>query len=171
MTREAPAPTAPSGATRLILLTVSAALLLASLGAMIGWAIAPGQIEISPYVPSLWLMVHVICVIPAVPLGAYILLRRKGDRTHKMLGRIWGGLMIGAALSSFALKGLMGGSFSPIHLLSVLTLITIPRAIINIRRGNVAAHKRSMTVLYISLLIAGAFSFLPGRLMWTWLVG
>ncbi|HEY8605052.1 DUF2306 domain-containing protein [Tsuneonella suprasediminis] len=134
-------------------------------------AATPDRVTIAPHIPHLWLTIHLVCAVPAIPLGGWILLRRKGDRRHKILGRIWGIMMLGAALSSFALTGLLGGSFSPIHALSILTLVTIPRAVWNIRRGNVRAHKRSMMTLYISLVVAAGFAFLPGRLMGEWLMG
>lgn len=153
-------------------LTIAAAILtIASVATMVRFGMDPGRVEIDVHMPPPWLAIHLICVIPAVPLGGYILLRRKGDATHKMLGRIWGLLMIGAALSSFGLTALRGGAFSPIHILSVLTLFAIPKAIWNIRHGNVAGHKGTMTRLYMALIIAGMFSFLPGRLMWKWLMG
>ena len=87
------------------------------------------------------------------------------------LGRLWGGLMLGAALSSFGLTGLAGGTLSPIHLLSVLTLVTLPLAVIDARRGRIAAHRRTMVIIYVSMLVAGAFAFVPGRLLSQWLAG
>ena len=126
-----------------------------------------------PYFPTvhgLWLILHLATVIPAIPLGAYVLLRRKGDARHKRLGRIWAVLMLATALSSFGLTG-MTGSYSPIHLLSILVLITLPRAIWDARRGRMAGHRRTMSVLYASLVVAGLFTFLPGRLFGIWLFG
>jgi uncharacterized membrane protein len=119
---------------------------------------------------NLWLVLHLATVIPALPLGAYLLARRKGDRLHKMLGRIWAVLMLLTAASSFGLHYVTGG-FSPIHLLSALVLVSVPLAIRNARRGNIAAHRRAMTIVYLSLVIAGFFTFLPGRMMAQWLVG
>jgi uncharacterized membrane protein len=107
-------------------------------------------------------------VLPALPLGAYVLLRRKGGRMHRLLGRIWAGLMVTTAISSFWL-GENGLSF--IHLFSVMTLVSVPLAIFWIRRGNVERHRRTMTNVYIGLVVAGIFSFVPGRLLATWLYG
>ena len=119
---------------------------------------------------SAWLTLHLMTVIPAVPLGAYVLIRRKGDRLHKLLGRAWALMMIGAALSSFGLKGLTGG-FSWIHLLSILTLVTIPRGVIQAMRRDFLSHQRSMTLTYAGLVGAGLFTFVPGRLLASWLFG
>jgi len=119
---------------------------------------------------NIWLVLHLATVIPALPLGAYVLARRKGDRLHRMLGRIWAMLMLLTAASSFGLHYVTGG-FSPIHLLSALVLASVPLAVRNARRGNIAAHRRAMTIVYASLVIAGFFTFLPGRMMGHWLFG
>lgn len=110
------------------------------------------------------LAIHVGTVVPALFLGAPILLMKKGTALHKALGRIWATLMMTTAISSFWLTGLTGG-VGPIHIFSVVTLVSIPWAIYNIRKGNIIAHQRAMTGPYIGLFIAGLFSFLPGRLM------
>ncbi|MFC6621851.1 DUF2306 domain-containing protein [Novosphingobium panipatense] len=114
-----------------------------------------------------WLTLHLLSVIPALPVGAYVLLRRKGDKAHRTAGRIWGGLMMVAALSSFGLPGGLG----LIHGLSVLVLVMIPRGILQARRGNIAAHRRTMSLTYLSLAVAGMFTLLPGRLLGSWLFG
>lgn len=119
---------------------------------------------------DIWLMLHLLSVIPAVPLGVYVLCRRKGNRLHRLLGRTWGMLMMTAALSSLGLKGLTGG-FSWIHVLSIIVLVMIPRGVVQAIRGNVGAHRRTMTLTYLGLVGAGLFTFLPGRLLGSWLYG
>jgi uncharacterized membrane protein len=52
-----------------------------------------------------------------------------------------------------------------------MTLISIPLAVIAIRNGNVIRHRGAMTGMYIGLVVAGAFAFLPGRLLYSWLSG
>jgi uncharacterized membrane protein len=110
------------------------------------------------------LAIHVATVIPALFLGGFVMFGRKGTPLHKMLGRIWAMLMMITAISSFWLQGLVGG-IGPIHIFSVLTIVSIPRAIWAIRKGNVRVHQRAMTGPYIGLVVAGLFSFMPGRLM------
>jgi len=122
------------------------------------------------YENKVWLALHMATVIPALPLGAFVLVRRKGDALHKLTGRIWAGLMVATALSSFGLTGMMG-HLSPIHLLSVLTLVAMPRAILAARSGRIAAHRRGMTIVYASMVVAGFFTFLPTRLLGAWLYG
>jgi len=120
--------------------------------------------------PSIWLPIHLATAVPAVPLGAYVLLRRKGDRVHKLLGRIWAMLMMVAALSSFALTGMLG-HIGPIHILSLLVITGVPRAIWAARQGRIAGHVRGMTIMYGSTVLAGLFAFLPGRMLGVWLFG
>lgn len=110
------------------------------------------------------LIIHVGTVIPALILGAPVLLMKKGTARHKMMGRIWASLMMVTAISSFWLQGLTG-SIGPIHIFSVITIVSIPRAILAARRGDLVAHRRGMIGPYIGLFVAGLFSFLPDRMM------
>jgi len=142
----------------------------ALLGLLLAVALMHGLANGAP--PALgrngWLALHIASVVPAVPLGAWVLARRKGDALHRLLGRLWAVLMLVAALSSF---GLTHGRISWIHLLSILVLVTVPRGVLLAMRGHIAAHRRSMTLAYWGLVIAGFFTFLPGRLMGLWLYG
>ena len=61
------------------------------------------------------------------------------------------------------------GRYGAIHLLSLLTLVTLVRAIQAVRTGQVVAHRASMISLYVSLLIAGAFTLMPTRILGAWL--
>lgn len=118
---------------------------------------------------SLPVMIHLSTVIPAIPLGAFVLWRKKGDRLHKHMGRIWAMLMLTTAIASFWIgrpeQGLGGTGLSFIHIFSVVTLFSIPYGIWQIRRGNVQEHYRAMQGPYIGLLVAGLFAFIPGRVM------
>ena len=62
--------------------------------------------------------------------------------------------------------------FSPIHLLSLLTLWALARGILAAQQGRIADHKRAMKQLYgFALVVAGAFTFFPGRIMYLVLFG
>jgi uncharacterized membrane protein len=87
-----------------------------------------------------------------------------------MLGRLWGVLMLATALSSFALNGLTGG-LSWIHILSIVVVIMIPRAVIQAMHHDIRGHRRTMTLTYLGLVVAGLFTFMPGRLLGSWLFG
>ena len=108
------------------------------------------------------LPVHLVCALAALPLGAFVLWRPKGTVTHKLLGRAWAVLMLVTAISSYWLRTL-NGEFSYIHLLSVLTLVSLPFGIYQARTGNIAAHFRTMRGLYIGLVVAGGFAMAPNR--------
>ncbi|HEX8307776.1 MAG TPA: DUF2306 domain-containing protein [Allosphingosinicella sp.] len=110
------------------------------------------------------LFIHLATVIPAVPLGALVLWGPKGGPVHRMMGRIWGTLMMVTALSSFWLQTLSGG-LSFIHLFSVLTLVSIPLAVWNARRGNIRAHRNAMRGVYAGLVAAGLLAAVPGRFL------
>lgn len=116
------------------------------------------------HTPTLVLAIHLATVIPALPLGAYVLWARKGTATHKMLGCIWAVMMMISAVDSIWVRETTGG-IGPIHALSALTLVSIPLAIYHIRNGNVAAHRRAMMLTYAGLVAAGLFAMLPGRMM------
>ena len=54
--------------------------------------------------------------------------------------------------------------FGWIHLFSILTIWTVPTAIIAVRKGNIKSHKRKMILLYVgAIVIAGAFTLMPVR--------
>lgn len=109
---------------------------------------------------------HAFAAMGAMVLGAMQLTLPKGTPRHRGVGYLWVGLMAFVALSSFAIYELrLIGPFSPIHALSVLvTLVVAVRAA---RRGNIARHKRVMILLYVlALMLTGAFTLLPGRIMY-----
>jgi uncharacterized membrane protein len=117
-----------------------------------------------------WMIVHLCAILPAIPIGAVMLLRPKGDSLHRLLGRVWAALMLVAAVASFGIHAVMG-HLSPIHVLSVITLVAVPRAIWDARNGRIARHRRTMTIVYASLVIAGYFTLIPTRLLGRFLFG
>ncbi|MGR3514256.1 MAG: DUF2306 domain-containing protein [Paracoccaceae bacterium] len=114
--------------------------------------------------PAIW--IHLVAVAIAVFLGAAVLLGRKGTPAHKLMGRIWVALMVVGAISTFWIMEIFERSYSPIHILSVYTLISVVAGVRAIRAGRVAAHRRHMISLYATgMIIAGGFTFLPNRLL------
>jgi uncharacterized membrane protein len=108
--------------------------------------------------------VHLFAALAALLLGTWQLLRPKGTSAHKATGWAWVLLMLTVAISSLWIPSFL--HFSWIHLFTLLTLITLPVAIVAIRRGNVARHAGAMRGLYIGgLLVAGVFTAIPGRLI------
>lgn len=113
------------------------------------------------------LVTHILSALTALMIGIVILSRPKGRGLHKVLGWAWVVAMATAAVSSLFLRGLNGSSLSLIHLLSGWTIIVLPAAVFAIRNRKVDMHRRMMTGLFTGgLVIAGALTFLPGRLMW-----
>lgn len=114
-------------------------------------------------------IIHLATILPCLPLGGYILWAKKGDALHKLLGKIWSILMLTTATATIFIgapgSGIAGSGFSFIHIFTILTFTSIPYAIWSVRRGDVEGHFRTMQGLYIGTFIAGAFAFLPGRIM------
>lgn len=163
MTANTVRPTTKAITPKFIALTVGATM-LATLTAMALSALFVGGNRSYSSQPDWAVVVHVGTVVPALFLGIAVMAMRKGTAMHKRLGRVWAVLMMVTAISSFWLQGLFGG-IGPIHIFSVMTLVSIPRSIWAIRQGNVKVHERAMTGPFIGLCVAGAFSFIPGRLM------
>ncbi len=113
------------------------------------------------------IQLHVVTVVPAAFLGAYVLAARKGTPRHKLLGKIWLLLMAVSAISSFFIHTIrVWGDFSPIHLLSIWVLIASVLAIYTARKGWVRVHRGFVSGMYLGGIVgAGLFTFLPGRIM------
>lgn len=119
---------------------------------------------------------HLATVLPAFILGTWLMAARKGTPWHRRLGRAYLLLMLVTALVSLGMPARVGprliGHFGVIHLLSVLTLVTVPAAWLAARAHRVAAHRLAMVSLYLGgLIVAGGFALSPGRLLHTWLFG
>lgn len=114
------------------------------------------------------IQVHAICAILAFVLGAVQLFRRKGDPVHRGLGAVWVGLMAAVAGSGLFIWTIrVWGPFSPIHLLSILTLALLWRGVDAARRHDVDTHLKTMRATYFfALIVAGILTFLPGRIMY-----
>ena len=116
---------------------------------------------------------HAIMAIVAVILCGIQLSMKKGGSIHKLLGRIWVGLMLIVAISSFFIHEIrLWGAYSPIHLLSLWTIFSLGLGIYFVRVGNIKRHKQVMITLYFfALILTGFFTFMPGRVMHQILVG
>lgn len=165
VTHQSPAASATFPARRLWLLaavTAGAGLALAAVSTVAhapDWALLARQ----PWVIQL----HIAAALLALLLGTVQLVGIKGTGVHRMIGWTWVVAMVTVAISSLFIRQINPGSFSLIHLLSGWTLIALPMALFAIRRGRVARHASGMTWTFVGgLIVAGAFTFLPGRLLW-----
>jgi len=113
------------------------------------------------------IQLHVATALLSVVLGPVAILRRSRDIVHRTAGRVWVVSMAITAGSSFWISETrMIGPFSIIHVLSVVTLFGLVNAVRAIRAGDVARHGATMRALYAqALMLAGAFTFFPGRRM------
>jgi uncharacterized membrane protein len=75
--------------------------------------------------------------------------------------------MAAIAISSFWIHSIRNiGPFSPIHALSIFTLAMLPFAVLHARHHRVRRHRNAMIAIFFGgLVIAGAFTFMPGRIM------
>ena len=117
------------------------------------------------------MFLHLYTVVPCFFMGALLLLIRKGTSFHRGLGKVYMILMLFTAIVTLFMPARVGpqflGHFGWIHSFSFLTIYTVPTAYIAIRKGNVKAHQRKMILLYFgALVIAGGFTFVPGRYMY-----
>jgi uncharacterized membrane protein len=81
--------------------------------------------------------------------------------------------MLVVSISAFFIHQLrIWGPWSPVHLLAIFTLVMLPIAVWRAHKHEVAQHRRAMLGLFLgALVIAGLFTFLPGRIMHTVMFG
>ena len=112
------------------------------------------------------IQIHMITAIAAFFLGAAVLWRRKGGLGHRVAGYMWVALMLITSISAFFIHEIrMWGEWSPIHLLAVSVPLALIFAIHAARKRKLNLHRRIMQRTYLGgMIIAGGFTFLPGRL-------
>ncbi|WP_435745916.1 DUF2306 domain-containing protein [Nocardioides sp. SYSU DS0663] len=121
---------------------------------------------------TLLLVVHAATAMVCLGLGGYVLLRRrKGDAAHRAAGWCWVAGMAFVAASSFGLRDLRDGRLSLLHVLSVVTLVSLLLGVRAARRHDVPAHRGCMYGSYLGLVgaFAGAVA-VPDRAIPTFVV-
>ena len=121
---------------------------------------------------TLLIVTHVVGALTSVVLGGYQVWRRpKGDTRHRLLGRVWVVLILWTAISSFWIRHINEGAFSWLHVLSVVTLVTVTLGVVNAVRGNVPAHRGNMVGSWLGACGAMvAATVVPGRMIPTYAV-
>ncbi|MEL7462756.1 MAG: DUF2306 domain-containing protein [Pseudomonadota bacterium] len=116
---------------------------------------------------------HALIAIGAFGLGAVQLSLPKSGGRHRAMGYVWVAAMAFVAASGFFIHEIqLIGPFSPIHILSVVTLVSLWLAVRAARAGNIRQHKAIMLSLFgLALVVTGAFTLLPGRAMHAVLFG
>ena len=120
---------------------------------------------------DLLMFIHLATILPAFLIGTVVLIIKKGTLVHKQLGRVYLVLMLFTGVLTLFMPAKVGdqflGHFGWIHLLCILTIYTVPTAYYAAKRGEIASHKRKMILLYVgAMLIAGGFTFVPGRYLY-----
>jgi uncharacterized membrane protein len=148
------------------LLAGAAAILLAAVLA----ALVRGYAEWDRVPAVVW--AHILTILVALGLTPFMLLRKRGDRPHRLLGWIWASALFLTAAISFGVRELNPGGFSFIHLLSILTIVQVPLIVLYARRHDWKRHRAAVRGMVTgALLVAGFFTFPFGRLMGSWLFG
>jgi uncharacterized membrane protein len=110
---------------------------------------------------------HAYAAMAAFVLGVVQLAGSKGTTPHRLIGAVWVALMLVVSVSAFFVHEIrMWGPWSPIHLLAIFTLVTLPLAVWYAHTHRVESHRRTMLALFFgALVVAGIFTFVPGRIM------
>ena len=96
---------------------------------------------------------HTVLALLAVLIGGIQLALAKGTSAHRWLGWVWVSVMTYVAISSFFISTIQTWrGFSPIHLLSAWTLLSLVVAVYHARAGNIRQHQRWMVTLYVLAL-------------------
>ncbi len=75
-------------------------------------------------------------------------------------------MMLVAGTSLFIHTIRMWGPWSPIHLLSLFTLMVVPIAVMRARAHDVRSHRQAMIWIFaLALIVTGLFTLAPGRIM------
>ncbi|MPV86949.1 DUF2306 domain-containing protein [Ostreibacterium oceani] len=119
------------------------------------------------------IQIHAFAAMLALVVGIFQFLLTKGTKYHKTMGWIWVCLITTVSASSFFIHEIqLWGVWSPIHILSIVTLVSLAYAIWAIKNARVREHKAAMLSTYcFGLIVAGGFTFLPGRIMNAVLIG
>ena len=119
------------------------------------------------------IQMHALAAMGAFLMGLIQFVAPKGTIPHRTLGWVWVILMIVICVTAFFIHHIrLWGIWSPIHLLAILTLVLLPFAVMHARHHNIERHRKIMIGIFVgALLVAGIFTFLPGRIMNAVIIG
>jgi uncharacterized membrane protein len=112
---------------------------------------------------SIAVSLHLAGAVASLALGLAVLLRPKGDATHRSLGRIWIAAMTVVGISSLWIPTFLALSW--LHLFTLLIAVSLPSAVIAIRHGRVRSHRIAMVCSFVGLCGAGLGALAPGRIV------
>lgn len=135
---------------------------------MIGVALAKGEAHWSRVPLVVW--GHLATVLVALTLTPVMLLRPRGDATHRMLGKVWVAAMFLTAAESFFVRHGTPPRFSFIHIISAYVVVAAPLVWWTARNHRIASHRRQVRGMVTgAILIAGFFTLPPFRMLGQWL--
>lgn len=120
------------------------------------------SLHAQPWATLPWVVqLHIVTAVVAMILGPTVLLRPKGDRTHRWLGRTWALSMYVLAFSGLHMW--LSGRPNVLILFSVLGAASVTAGLVAAWTRRIDLHLRFMLGAYMGLLAAAAFSLMPGR--------
>lgn len=116
---------------------------------------------------------HAFAALTSLLLGGWqLFFSAKGSPEHRLVGRVWVGLMLYVSVTSFWIRELRNGEFSLLHVLSIVTIVSVILGIVEARRGNVRGHVGNMRGSWIGLCVAAGFALgVPARAVPTFALG
>lgn len=123
------------------------------------------------FAAPLAVQIHVATVVPAFVLGTWqIFFSTKGAPLHRAVGYFYLTLMSATSVAAIFIHEINPAGpfgFSLVHLFVPLTLFGVFGALRGAWTHNVMLHRNAVVGTYIGgILIAGAFAFSPGRIMY-----
>lgn len=107
--------------------------------------------------------IHALLAVICLLLGPVIFLRRKGDKSHKILGRIWASMMLALNITALLTYELHGRP-NLFHAFAILNLIALIPAFIYIKKyqtsrnpKHLTLHQELMAWAYFGLAAAGVW--------------
>jgi len=120
-------------------------------------------LSLSFWITSLTGGIHAALAVICLALGPVIFLRRKGDKAHKLLGRIWAGMMLILNITALMTYELHGRP-NLFHFFAVLNLIALIPAFVFIKKyqksrnpKHLPLHQELMAWAYFGLAAAGVW--------------
>ncbi len=126
---------------------------------------------------SIMIATHTLACIIALFVGAAIVLRKKGTKSHRLLGRLFVIAMGIGTLSSLGI--LSDGGYSVLHILSLHATYNLIKGLWLVKtkpQNWLFRHAESMGGAYIALIIAGfgvlgRHGFQGTGISWWWFLG
>jgi uncharacterized membrane protein len=102
---------------------------------------------------------HAFAALTSLLLGGWqLFFSAKGSAVHRFAGRAWVLLMLYVSVSSFWIQELRSGRFSLLHILSIVTIVTVSLGFAAAWRGNLQSHVGNMRGSWIGLCFAFVFA-------------